>query len=328
MIWPIGQPDGTLYNRALRSKMIWKDIADSIGLWYNETGSLHVAYHDDEWQVLQELHDIFLENERPVQLMHKGIITGKFNGVNPDGLLGGLFSDTEMVIDPREAMALMPVYLNEYLDVQFIWGKTVTAVEPGKIYMSKDEMKADTIFICSGADFETLYPEEFSATEITKCKLQMMRFKTADEEFRIGTSLCGGLSLIHYNSFTAAPSLPKLGERYQQDMAEYLKWGIHVMVAQNNKGELAVGDSHEYGLTFDPFDQVFINNLITNYLQRFALTDNWQLIQTWNGVYPKLTNGQTGILLQPDQGVYIINGVGGAGMTLSFGFAEEVVATV
>lgn len=328
MIWPVGQPDGTLYNRALRSKMIWKDIADSIGLWYNETGSLHVAYHEDEWQVLQELHDIFLENERPVQLMDKGIITGKFNGVNPDGLLGGLYSDTEIVIDPREAMCSIPVYLSEYLDVQFIWGKTVTAVEPGKVCMNKDAMEADLIFICSGADFETLYPEEFSVTEITKCKLQMMRFKTPDEDFSIGTSLCGGLSLIHYNSFTTAPSLPKLRERYRQDMAEYLKWGIHVMVAQNSKGELTVGDSHEHGLTFDPFDQAFINNLITNYLQQFALTDDWQLIQTWNGIYPKLTNGQSSIFLQPDAGVYIINGLGGAGMTLSFGFAEDIVASI
>ena len=328
MIWPVGQPDGTLYNRAVRSKMIWKDIADSVGLWYAETGSLHLAHYEDEWQVLQEVNEIFLKNDRPVQLMNKGIITGKFNGVNPDGLLGGLYSDTEMVVDPREAMSSISVYLNEYLDVQFVWGKTVTAVEPGKIYINKDEMQADIIFICSGVDFETLYPEEFSSTEITKCKLQMMRFKTADEDFNIGTSLCGGLSLIHYSSFTAAPSLLKLRERYQQDMAEYLKWGIHVMVAQNNKGELTVGDSHEYGLTLDPFDQSFINNLITTYLQQFALTDNWQLIQTWNGIYSKMTNAQPGILLQPDAGVYIINGVGGAGMTLSFGFAEEIVASI
>ena len=233
-----------------------------------------------------------------------------------------------MVVDPREAMSSIPVYLNEYLDVQFVWGKTVTAVEPGKIYINKDQIHADIIFICSGADFETLYPGEFPSTEITKCKLQMLRFKTADEDFSIGTSLCGGLSLIYYNSFAAAPSLSKLRERYEQDMSEYLKWGIHVMVAQNNKGELAVGDSHEYGLTFDPFDQAFINNLITDYLQQFALTDNWHLIQTWNGIYPKLTNGESGIFLQPDASVYIINGLGGAGMTLSFGLAEEVVATI
>eukprot|EP01136_Pigoraptor_vietnamica_P001694 Opistho-1_new@28663 len=57
MVWPIGQPDGKLYNRAVRSREIWKEIADSIGLWYHEAGSLHVANEPDEWQVLQELHE-------------------------------------------------------------------------------------------------------------------------------------------------------------------------------------------------------------------------------------------------------------------------------
>ncbi|MCX6299370.1 MAG: FAD-dependent oxidoreductase, partial [Bacteroidetes bacterium] len=45
MVWPIGQPDGKLYQRAIRSKEIWKDLADSIGLWYDEVGSLHLAHH-------------------------------------------------------------------------------------------------------------------------------------------------------------------------------------------------------------------------------------------------------------------------------------------
>ena len=62
MVWPIGQPDGLLYNRALRSKQIWKEIADSIGLWYDEVGSLHLAHHADEWQVLQELYESFSTN--------------------------------------------------------------------------------------------------------------------------------------------------------------------------------------------------------------------------------------------------------------------------
>jgi hypothetical protein len=43
-------------------------------------------------------------------------------------------------------------------------------------------------------------------------------------------------------------------------------------------------------------------------------------------VYPKMTNGQTECILSPEQGVTIINGLGGAGMTLSFGLAEQVIA--
>ena len=187
-------------------------------------------------------------------------------------------------------------------------------------------MQADIICVCSGADFETLYPEKFADLKITKCKLQMMRFVNAD--FKIGTSLCGGLSLIHYDSFKAAPSLPLLKERYQNEMSQYLDLGIHVMVAQNGKGELTVGDSHEYGLTFAPFDEAYINDLIITYLKTFALTDDWHLIQSWHGIYPKMTNGKTDVFFKSEEGVYIINGLGGAGMTLSFGFAEEVVETI
>lgn len=100
--------------------------------------------------------------------------------------------------------------------------------------------------------------------------------------------------------------------------------GIHVMVSQNGRGELTVGDSHEYGSTFDPFDEAYINELITSYLKTFATTDTWKLIQSWHGIYPKMTNGKTNVFLQAEDGVYIINGLGGAGMTMSFGLAEEI----
>lgn len=327
MIWPIGQPGGKLYTRAMRSRMIWKQIADSINLPCEETGSLHVAYFEDEWQVLQELHEIFTGDERPVSLMKKDILTGKFNGINPDKLLGGLYSDSEMIVDPREALAMMPLYLAEYLDVKFIWSQAVTSAESGRVYLNNKVMEADVICICSGEDFKTLYPEEFNTLEITKCKLQMMRF-VSDEGFRIGTSVCGGLSLIHYKSFSAAPSILTLKKRYEEQMPEYIANGIHVMVAQNSRGELTVGDSHHYGPVFEPFDLSGVNDLIVVYLKQFAITDTWRLIQTWHGIYPRMTNGETDLFIQPAPGVFIVNGLGGAGMTLSFGFAEEVVAAI
>ena len=327
MVWPIGQPDGQLYERAIRSKEIWKEIADSIGLWYDEVGSLHVANYADEWEVLQELYHSFSKSGRPVTLLQPDAIAGKFSGILTHNILGGLYSDTEMIIDPREAIATVPDYLSEYLDIRFIWGKQVTAVKTGEVCIGKEKKQTDLVCICSGADFEALYPEAFSVSGLTKCKLQMMRFTSHSNDFRIGTSVCGGLSLIHYNSFKVAPSLSELKKRYEQEMAEYLGWGIHVMVSQNGHGELTVGDSHEYGLTFDPFDKVFVNGMIIDYLKQFMNTDDWQLQQSWNGIYPKMTNGATELLLQAEPGVYIINGMGGAGMTLSFGLAEEIVSS-
>lgn len=328
MVWPIGQPDGKLYNRALRSREIWKGIADSIGLWYHEAGSLHVANEMDEWQVLQELHDHFSDNGRNTQLLSPGQIGQQFSGVNTRSMLGGLYSDTELIVDPREAIAAIPAYLSEYLDISFLWQTQVNKVETGQVSIGSRVIQADLICICSGADFETLYPETFSQIEITRCKLQMLRYVTGNTDWRIGTSVCGGLSLIHYQSFKAALSLSGLKKRYEAEMAEYLQWGIHVMVSQNSRGELTVGDSHEYGHTLDPFDQAHINQLITGYLERFMVTSDWQLVQSWNGIYPKMKNGETEVILNPEPGVYILNGLGGAGMTLSFGLAEEFAATI
>ena len=325
MVWPIGQPDGVLYKRAIRSKEIWKEIADSINIWYDEVGSLHLAYHDDEWEVLQELHKQFSENERPVKLLSPNEILTEFNGINPSGLRGGLYSSTETIIDPREAIQKVPEYLKEYLGVSFIWNTTITEISNNQLKAGNQIFEADIIFVCSGSDFETLYPELFADQAITKCKLQMMRFAPEQKDWRIGTSICGGLSLIHYQSFKAAASLFKLKSRYNADMGVYLDNGIHVMVSQNQLGELTVGDTHEYANTFEPFDKANLNELVLNYLKSFAITSDWNLIQTWHGIYPKMTNSATELLLYPAPNVYILNGLGGNGMTLSFGLAEETV---
>jgi FAD dependent oxidoreductase TIGR03364 len=327
MIWPIGQPAGKMYDRAVRSRDIWKEIAPRAGFWHEAAGSLHLAYHPDEWQVLQELHEVFRKEGRSVRLLNPCSVAEASGAVVADGLLGALHSHDEVIVDPREAISTLPGWLTEQLNIEFYWGKCVSYISDQIVYIGNDEeYEADLIFVCNGADFETLYPEHFGQQPVTKCKLQMMRLAAQPEDWRIGPALCGGLSLIHYNSFKAAPSLPILHQRYSDEMADYLQWGIHVMVSQNGKGELTVGDSHEYGLTHDPFDREMINRKILDYLRKFACFRDWTVAETWNGVYAKLTDGEADLFFSPEPYVYIINGVGGAGMTLSFGLAEELVA--
>lgn len=323
MVWPIGQPDGVLYERAMRSRSIWIEICTEAGIWYDPVGSLHLAYHPEEWQVLEELQAVY--GHRQTQLLDSAAVRSHSPFTQPNGLIGGWYSPTETIVDPRQAIALIPGWLEGKYGVKFIWDKAVTDIAYPAVYAGKEVWEADRLFVCSGADFETLYPELFREAPITKCKLQMMRMGSQPNEQRIGPALCGGLSLAHYTSFRAAPSLDLLKKKFEEDYPELLKWGIHVMVSQNQSGELTVGDSHEYGPTHDPFDRQYINQLILDYLRQFAHFPNEQVIETWNGVYPKLTNGGTEWVVQPESGVTIINGVGGAGMTLSFGLAEEVI---
>lgn len=325
MIWPIGQPSGVLYERAMLSRNIWKQVCNEAGIWYEEKGSLHIANREDEWQVLQEFAEA--EHKQRGCLALSGKETRSYSeAVAVKGIAGSLWSGNEMIVDPRQAIAFLPLWLSEKYDVEFCWGRVVNGIHPCVVYTGDGSIEADEIYVCCGSDFETLYPELYAAASITKCKLQMMRMAAQPDAWRIGPSLCGSLSLIHYKSFAMSPSLPALQERFAQEYADYLKWGIHVMVSQNQAGELTIGDSHEYGLTPDPFDRLFINDMILAYLQQFAQVRHPLVTESWNGVYPKMMNGDTEIVLHPADGVTIINGLGGAGMTLSFGLCEQVVA--
>jgi FAD dependent oxidoreductase TIGR03364 len=322
MVWPIGQP-GNLYHTAMRSREIWKGMGKEKAFWFRETGSLHLAYHEDEWKVLQELAGDF-GKERNISLLNAQEVIERSPAVVRDGLLGGLFSSDEMIVDPREAIAKTAVYLKEKLNVKFRWNVCITGTDSHAIITSEGHRhEADLVILCSGPDLETLYPEEFRKIQLTKCKLQMMRF-VSQEGWDIGPALCGGLSLIHYKSFAGASSLPLLKKRYEEELPDYINYGIHVMVSQNGKGELTVGDSHEYAVSHDPFDRKHINDMILKYLRTFARFRDNSILETWNGVYAKIINGSSHFFVSPKPGVYVFNGLGGNGMTLSFGLAEQV----
>lgn len=328
MLWPVGQPDGNLYNRSVRTKEIWVDYLETAKIPYNACGSLHLAYSTEEMNVVEDIAQFFQSKNRPVSVINKETVLSQYNGINENGLLGALRSEDEIIIDPREGIKHLPAYLTQKYGVTFIWGTAITAVTSHTAFAGKTKYEADIVCVCSGQDFETLYPDQFKAQPIIKTKLQMMRFKHQDPNFKIGASVCGGLSLLHYKSFTASSALTKLRLKIEEEIPEYLKYGIHVMVSQNNNGELTVGDSHEYALDFEPFDKIEINEMILAYLKKFMHIDQWKMTQSWNGIYPIMTNGAAELFLNPEPGVYILNGIGGHGMTMSFGFAEEMIETI
>lgn len=325
MVWPIGQPQGDLFERAMLSRSIWKTICEEAGIWHDEVGSLHVANHDDELQVMEE-YVAANHTYRDCSLLSPAQALQKSPAINPQQLKGALWSGTEMIVEARDAIQQVADYLIARYGVTFLWNTAISQISHPTVVSGNQRWEADEIYVCSGAEFETLYPELFTAAQITKCKLQMMRLEAQPDGWRIGPSLCGGLSMIHYPGFQSAPSLPALRKRYEEQYPEYLKWGVHVMVSQNHNGELTIGDSHEYGLVHDPFDKDFINRIILQYLQSFTSLKSNQLLQTWNGIYPKMPGGKTEFILEAEPGVTIINGLGGNGMTLSFGLCEQIIA--
>jgi glycine/D-amino acid oxidase-like deaminating enzyme len=142
---------------------------------------------------------------------------------------------------------------------------------------------------------------------------------------RLGPALATGLSLVHYAGFAGLADVAQVRARLERDRPDLLEAGIHMLVMQNGRGEITVGDSHAYGHTHEPFDEHAINARILEYMRQLLGLPHLELLQTWHGVYAKLTTGGTELIVCPTEGVTLVNALGGLGMTLSFGLAEELV---
>src|SRR5208282_963414 len=177
----------------------------------------------------------------------------------------------------------------------------------------------------TGADFRGLAPTAFANSGLVPCELQMMRSQAYGDRFRVGTMLAAGLTLRHYPSFAQCPTLPALVRRLDAELPEYQRFGIHVLVSQNESGEMIIGDSHEYGDAIEPFDKTRIDDLILDYLRRFMNIPDLEVAARWHGIYVKHPT-QPYLAARPAVETLAVTAVGGAGMTLSFGLAERLVA--
>lgn len=322
MLWPIGQPAGRMYEMAMRSRLAWMEVLDAARLPYFATGSLHVVYRSDEAAVAREFCEVAPRLGYPCAWLNAAEALERSAAVQPAGLLGAIWSPTEITVDPRVALARLPGFLSEKYGVRFCWSTAVHSIDLPTVEAGGEKWSVETAIVCTGHDFETLYPELFRASGVTRSKLQMMRTRPQPEGWQLGPALAAGLTLRFYESFQVCRTLHALKERIARETPEYDRFGIHVLVSQTAGGELTIGDSHEYGVAVDPFDRAEIDDLILRYAAGFVRAPELEIAQRWHGVYAKHPD-QPFLSLSPAPGVRVVTAAGGAGMTLSFGLAEE-----
>jgi FAD dependent oxidoreductase TIGR03364 len=324
MVWPMGQPAGGMLELSLRSRELWLEVLDQAKLPRRETGSLHLAYRADEAAVAQEFAQLGPKLGYQCSWLKPAEVLERSHAVEPDGLLGGLWSDTEFTVDPRQIIQSLPGFLAERYNVQFFFGIAVTAIEPPILYSGNGQWHAETVIVCSGDDFETLYPRHFAASGLTRCKLQMMRTAPQPGGWQLGPSLAAGLTLRFYPAFQVCTTLPALARRIAEETPDYDRWGIHALVSQTADGALTLGDSHEYGLSVDIFNKEEIDELILRYTRQFLRAPDLTVAERWYGVYAKHPE-KPFVVMEPDDGVRVVASPGGSGMTLSFGVAEQSI---
>ncbi|MBX3422043.1 MAG: TIGR03364 family FAD-dependent oxidoreductase [Pirellulaceae bacterium] len=320
MVWPIGQLAGRDYSIALRSRQLWLELADLAGLAVEACGSIHAAHQPDELAVLDEFHSLATHQ---TQMLTAAQVLRQAPVVQPEGLLGGMYSPTELRVDPREAAHRIGRYLSELSNVTCLYGTLVSDLD-GAVVVCSDgrRWRSAEVIICSGSDLQTLYPAEFASSGLMLCKLQMLRARWSASGHCNLPHIASGLTLRHYRSFESCPTLPRLRQRVADQMPELDRFGIHVMASAFPNGRIILGDSHEYGADISPFDSSEIDQLMIRELRKVIRLDCWDIEQRWHGIYAKLPDRLVFEKTLPHQHRIFV-GTGGAGMTLSLGLAEE-----
>ena len=323
MVWPIGQPTGPLHEIALRSRARWLRLAQSAGVWANPAGSVHLAHHPDEWQVLCDFDARSSELGYECSLMSKQEVEATVPAANLDNLIGGLFSPTEVGVNPGAAIRGIPTWLSSSFAVDFQFETTVVGIEDSKVITSRGiRSRFDRIVVCGGADFETLFPDVLENSGLKRCKLQMMKTNPQPGQWRIGPMVASGLTLRHYKNFEVCPGLAALKQRIADETPELDQFGIHVMASQTDDLCVILGDSHEYDDQIEPFDKVQIDELMLRELRSVVQIRDWNIAEKWHGIYAKHPTLPI-FAAEPMPNVFIRFGPGGAGMTLAFGLAER-----
>jgi len=320
MLWPIGQALTPSYGTALRSLSRWQRLAAEADLWLNPCGSVHVAHEDDEMEVLRQFHAAASTAGIDCHLLDPSDVR-KLSPANPVGLCGGLWSPTEAGVDPRCSVARIASHLAENRGVTVHFATPVTEASTETLRTADGGIhRFDRIIVCGGSDVDSIFPGLLREQGIRRCKLQMLA--TPRHPAPIGPFLAGGLTLRHYGNFTACPALDAVKRRIAARFPELDRFGIHVMIAQNQDGRLILGDSHEYEADVSPFDRQEIDDLILRELRRIAVLPDWTIAERWHGVYGKHPSNAV-VRTEPEPGVFVRVGTGGAGMTMSFGLAED-----
>lgn len=317
-----GQQKGQCWQRAMRSREVWAEVAAQAGIAITHTGLCVAARRAEARRVLEAF--AATDMGRECQILEPAVAARKIPALRAGALAGALWSPHELRVESRAAIPQLARWLEAAHGVAFLRSALATAVAPPSIATTRGAVHAECAVVCAGHDFQTLFPERMGAYGLTACKLQMMRLE-AKPAASLGAGVMSDLGLVRYLGYAELPAAQALKRRLQAEQKAALDNGVHLIVVQSADGSLVVGDSHHYGDTTDPFSALDVDQLILDEFDAVLDLPDRAVTERWVGVYASAPD-RLMLIDRPADSVRIVIVTSGTGASTAFAIGEEVIA--
>jgi len=317
LVWVGGRAAGAELDLALRSRQLWGEVAaevPEVGLRAN--GSLTVAVTSEEMAVLEEATALPDAGRRGWELLapdRARVLNPALGGT----MLAALWCRTDAAVEPRKAALSIRRRLMESEGYQWHGGRMAMELRDTGV---RDQTgvwhDADRVIFCPGASDGGLGAELLVGAPLRRVRLQMMQ--TAPYPQPVTTSVADGDSLRYYPAYDV-PSRSNLPAQEEPGASSRMQ----LLAVQRLDGSLTIGDTHEY---HEPFAFDLQEDVYEELVRRATSLLGGPLspiTRRWAGVYSEATDGSLYFRRQVSEGVVLVTGPGGRGMTMSAAIAEE-----
>jgi FAD dependent oxidoreductase TIGR03364 len=229
-------------------------------------------------------------------------------------------------VESRQALPAIRAYLADTGRYDFRPGTEARSVDGHTVLDDRGRRhEGDLVLVCPGAAHGGLTRELAGELPVRRVRLQMMQTEPLDEP--LTTAIADGDSFRYYPGF-AGSALDDLRDNEPQDpVADEHR--MQLLCVQRLHGGLTIGDTHEYDEPFAFDVQVSPYTYLVDVVEEFLGRPLPPVRQRWAGVYSQCVDpDQLVCRTSAGEGVWVITGPGGRGMTLGPAIAEQTAELI
>ncbi len=321
LVWVSGRRSGDELDVARRARARWAEVGALVpDVGFRPTGSLTVATTATERAVMEAFARHADAAARAITFLEPDEARARNPAVRGD-VTGALHCELDAVVEPRRAPDALRAYLEATAGDRYRFhpGRRVSVTAPrAAVDTSGTSWSGDLVVVATGAAYDHLPAAAPFAGRLRRVRLQM--FETQPFDARLTTSIADADSLRYYPAYEHAPR-HELGPQNDVGAAHRLQ----LLLVQRPDGGLTIGDTHAYD---EPFDFALTEDPTTELLARAGRILGAApppIRRRWEGVYVECTDGAVCLREQIDDGVWLVTGPGGRGMTCSPAIAQDTL---